>query len=97
MNQTIFVTAELAMHPDHPRDDVIDAVEQFCRDMESEAGCLQARATYDDNAPHRVILWERYASRAAIDAHFAMPHTQAFIASGVTALVQAFETMERVS
>ncbi|GAK87907.1 hypothetical protein JCM19238_5517 [Vibrio ponticus] len=92
MSETIFVTAELKMNADKPRQQVIEAIEQFCLDMQSEAGCLQASATYDLKHPQRVILWERYEDRAAIEAHFAMPHTQAFIAAEMAELVQAFET-----
>ncbi|EMQ4278658.1 antibiotic biosynthesis monooxygenase [Vibrio alginolyticus] len=92
MSETIFVTAELKMNADKPRQQVVEAIEQFCLDMQSEAGCLQANATYDSTEPQRVILWERYENRAAIEAHFAMPHTQAFIAAEVAELVQAFET-----
>ncbi|MFN1647602.1 putative quinol monooxygenase [Vibrio rotiferianus] len=92
MSETIFVTAELKMNADKPRQKVVEAIEQFCLDMQSEAGCLQANATYDLKEPQRVILWERYENRAAIEAHFAMPHTQAFIAAEMAELVQAFET-----
>ncbi|MGR5238619.1 putative quinol monooxygenase [Vibrio alfacsensis] len=92
MSQTIFVTAELKMNAEKPREQVIQAIEQFCLDMQGEAGCLQAIATYDEKAPQRVVLWERYENRAAIEAHFAMPHTQAFIAAAMAELVQVFET-----
>lgn len=92
MSETIFVTAELKMNADKPRQQVVEAIEQFCLDMQSEAGCLQANATYHSKDPQRVILWERYENRAAIEAHFAMPHTQAFIAAEMAELVQAFET-----
>ncbi|EJG0025435.1 putative quinol monooxygenase [Vibrio alginolyticus] len=92
MSETIFVTAELKMNADKPRQQVVEAIEQFCLDMQSEAGCLQANVTYDSKDPQRVILWERYENRAAIEAHFAMPHTQAFIAAEMAELVQAFET-----
>ncbi|WP_337222736.1 putative quinol monooxygenase [Vibrio alginolyticus] len=92
MSETIFVTAELKMNADKPRQQVVEAIEQFCLDMQSEAGCLQANSTYDSKDPQRVILWERYENRAAIEAHFAMPHTQAFIAAEMAELVQAFET-----
>ncbi|GIU32304.1 putative quinol monooxygenase [Shewanella sp. MBTL60-007] len=92
MNETIFVTAELKMNAAKPRNQVIQAIEQFCHDMQTEAGCLQAIATYDEKEPQRVILWERYENRAAIEAHFTMPHTQVFIAAEMAELVQVFET-----
>ena len=94
MNQTIFVTAELRMNSAKPRSEVIQTIKQYCLEMESEAGCLQAIATFDEKEPRRAMLWERYEDRAAIDAHFTMPHTQAFIASDTAELVQFFETTE---
>ena len=92
MSETIFVTAELKMNADKPRQLVVEAIVHFCLDMENGAGCLHANATYDPKDPQRVILWERYENRAAIAAHFAMPHPQAFIAAEMAELVQAFET-----
>ncbi|MDF4377418.1 antibiotic biosynthesis monooxygenase, partial [Vibrio parahaemolyticus] len=38
MSETIFVTAELKMNADKPRQQVVEAIEQFCLDMQSEAG-----------------------------------------------------------
>lgn len=96
MTQIIFVTAELRLSDQKCRNDSIQIIEQFCVDMQSEAGCLQAVATYDEQEPQRVVLWERYESRAAIQAHFAMPHTRTFIDSGVAELVQAFETTQQI-
>ncbi|MDV7104578.1 antibiotic biosynthesis monooxygenase [Vibrio sp. TH_r3] len=92
MNQTIFVTAELKMNSGKPREQVVQAIEQFCLDMQSETGCLQAIATYDEKEPQRVILWERYKDRTAIEAHFTMSHTELFIATEMAELVQTFET-----
>lgn len=88
----IYVTAELKIRPEQELTNAYQAIEQFCRDMESEEGCLQATATFDVNEPRRVLLWERYVDQAAIEAHFVMPHTQAFIANNIAELVQAFNT-----
>lgn len=92
MNEMIYVTAELKIKSEQDLKAAHQAIAQFCRDMESEEGCLQATATFDANEPSRVLLWERYVNQAAIEAHFVMPHTQAFIASEVVELVQAFNT-----
>ncbi|WP_192891735.1 putative quinol monooxygenase [Vibrio bathopelagicus] len=91
-NETIFVTAELKIKTNIDREVAIEAIEQFCRDMQSEPSCLQAIATYDQNQSDRVILLEQYANREAINQHFGMPHTQAFIERDITELVQVFET-----
>ena len=92
MTNPIFVTAELRIKSNITREVAIEAIEQFCLDMQSEPGCLQALATYDEKQSDRVILLEQYADRDAINQHFGMPHTQAFIERDITELVQAFET-----
>lgn len=91
-NETIFVTAEIKIKTNIDREAAIEAIEQFCRDMQSEPGCLQAIASYDQNQRDRVVLLEQYVNREAINQHFVMPHTQAFIERDITELVQAFET-----
>ncbi|MCG9596910.1 antibiotic biosynthesis monooxygenase [Vibrio sp. Isolate25] len=90
--EMIYVTAELKIKPEVQRHEARMAIEQFCRDMENELGCLEAKATYDLEDPSRVILWERYQDRTAIEAHFTMCHTKAFIEMGMTDLVQVFES-----
>lgn len=85
----IYVTAELQIKPEVDLIKAKQQIQTFCSDMESEEGCVQATATYDVEDERRVILWERYQDQAAIEAHFAMPHTQAFIALGLTELVKA--------
>ena len=95
MTNPIFVTAELRIKPNIERAVAIEAIEQFCLDMQSEPGCLQAIATYDEKQSDRVILLEQYADHEAINQHFGMPHTQAFIQTDMTELVQAFETQKQ--
>ncbi|MEZ9856212.1 putative quinol monooxygenase, partial [Vibrio breoganii] len=75
-NETIFVTAELKIKTNIERAAALEAIEQFCLDMQSEPGCLQAIATYDQSQSDRVILLEQYVNREAINQHFVMPHTQ---------------------
>lgn len=43
-----------------------------------EPGCLQFDVIVEGSGPHRVVFYEVYASRAAFDAHLAMPHVAAF-------------------
>jgi quinol monooxygenase YgiN len=42
--------------------------------------------------PRRYIFWERYENQQAFELHFNAEHTQVFIQSGLTDLVQAFES-----
>lgn len=46
----------------------------------------------DIHDPRRYIFWERYESQEAFDQHFHAEHTQTFIQSGMTELIQSFES-----
>jgi len=87
-----FITAEIRIKPESDLNSALQAIEQFCQGMNSEPGCSMAFATQDKLDPRRFIFWERYEQKAAFEQHFLAAHTQAFIASGLTDLVQAFET-----
>ena len=90
--QGLFITAELRIKPDVDLDTAIAAIHSFCEDMNSEKGCSMAVPLQDRENPRRFIFWERYEDKAAFEQHFQAEHTQRFINSGLTDLVQAFET-----
>ncbi|MDV5168117.1 putative quinol monooxygenase [Photobacterium rosenbergii] len=89
--QGLFITAALSVNEGVSLEEAKAAVEQFCRDMNSEPGCSMAVAMQDTKDARRFIFWERYDDNAAFDAHFQAKHTQDFIALGYTQLEQAFE------
>ena len=88
----IFVTAEISLTPQVELKVGIAAIQQFCLDMCTEPGCRFAMATHIDDKPGHFILWENYQDKAAIEAHFNAPHTQAFIQSGITEFVQGYQS-----
>lgn len=45
----------------------------------NEPGCFQFDVMQTMDDPHRVVLYEVYASEEAFREHMAMPHTQAFL------------------
>lgn len=87
----IFITAEIHIKDNVPLVQGLAAIRQFCADMNSEPGCSLAMATQHKTHPKQFVFWERYDDQAAFDAHFAAPHTQAFIKAGLTELKQAFD------
>ncbi|MGY0216091.1 putative quinol monooxygenase [Endozoicomonadaceae bacterium StTr2] len=91
-NEGIRVTAALKIKPEVALDEGLAAVQKFCQDMNSEPGCLFAYASQDLADERQVHLWEAYRDQAAIDAHFNMPHTRAFIKQGYTELVHASQS-----
>lgn len=84
-----FVSAEIRIKEEADINEALAAIEQFCIDMNSEAGCSFAMALQDQQDARRIILWERYEDEAASQRHFDEPHTQRFINSGLTEFVQA--------
>lgn len=84
-----FVNAEIRIKADADIQQALAAIEQFCADMNSEAGCSFAMALQDKQDPRRIILWERYEDEAASQRHFDEPHTQRFIHSGLTEFLHA--------
>lgn len=84
-----FVNAEIRIKEEVDINLALAAIEQFCADMNSEAGCSFAMALQDKQDPRRIILWERYEDEAASQRHFDEAHTQRFIHSGLTEFVQA--------
>ncbi len=55
----------------------IDALKAEClahsRRSRAEPGCISHDLHIDAENPHRLFFFERWESRAALDAHFAIP------------------------
>ncbi|WP_299493824.1 antibiotic biosynthesis monooxygenase [uncultured Shewanella sp.] len=94
LNQGLFITAEIRIKPETDLHTGINAIHAFCEGMNSESGCSMAIALQDTQDPYRFVFWERYDDKAAFEAHFNAQHTQTFIQSGLTELVQAFESQK---
>ena len=90
--QGLFITAELRIKDESDLNTAITAIYTFCEGMNSEPGCSMAVALQDKEDPRRYIFWERYDNQQAFEQHFNAKHTQEFIQSGLTELVQAFES-----
>ncbi|MGB0894671.1 MAG: putative quinol monooxygenase [Parashewanella sp.] len=93
VNEGIWVTAVLEINDKVDVKLELDEIEHFCQQMESEAGCIMATASQDKDNPRRVVLWEVYQDEKAINAHFEMPHTQAFINRKTTTLIHAHNSL----
>ena len=90
--QGIRVTAVIEINADQDLDSVLKYIDLFCEQMESEQGCLFAQASQNLENPRQVILWEVYRDQQAIETHFTMPHTQAFITSGQTTFISGYQS-----
>jgi quinol monooxygenase YgiN len=59
----------------------------------TEPGCLEHGVAVDVNDGLRLVFFERWADRAALDAHFKVPASRAFVA-GVARLAAQPPTIE---
>jgi quinol monooxygenase YgiN len=62
----------------------------------SEAGCLNYDLHVAESDPALFVLYENWASQAALDAHFAEPHSRALAARFDTLLAEPL-AMERLT
>lgn len=60
-------------------DQVTAAVTEMVSATRAEQGCLEYQAQRDPDQPGRVLLYERYADQAALDAHRASAHFQQLV------------------
>jgi quinol monooxygenase YgiN len=75
------VTVEFAVDPQHLGTFLPLMCENARLSRESEPGCRQFDVCTDPARPNAVFLYERYADRAAFDAHLASTHFRAFDAA----------------
>jgi len=52
---------------------------EHVRRSRQEAGCVSHAVHQDVEHPNRLFFFEEWADRAAINAHFAVPESQAFV------------------
>ena len=75
--EMIIVTAAARLRPD-TRDAALAAATKMQEATAREPGCDEYRFWVAIDDPHRVLVFERWADQAALDAHFAMQHTRDF-------------------
>lgn len=76
MKMTVF--AQIQAHPGQT-DALFNLLKQLVRDTHTEAGCFEYTLHRSlDNANH-FWMYEVWQSQAALDAHMASPHFNAFV------------------
>jgi quinol monooxygenase YgiN len=67
----------------HARADTVDEVRRLSLEhvarSRAEPGCLEHGVAVDANDGLRLVFFERWADRAALDAHFKVPASGAFV------------------
>ena len=69
------------------RDDFLAERLDRMRTSRAEAGCLEYTFSADPLEPGRVVLFERWESQAALDAHLGGPPMQTMIAPSAASIV----------
>ena len=64
----------------------IAAIREFMAVVAKEEGTLFYTLNRDPQNPGTLVFMERYRDKAALDAHMATPHFQAFFAKGMQLL-----------
>ncbi|QXC59635.1 antibiotic biosynthesis monooxygenase [Aquihabitans sp. G128] len=59
--------------------ELLEAALAHVRRSRTEPGCLAHGVSRDVEDPLRLVFVERWADRAALDAHFAVPESSAFV------------------
>jgi len=60
-------------------DALLDAALTHVRRSRAEPGCVRHHLFRDAEDPNRLFFFERWADRAALDAHFAVPASLEFV------------------
>jgi quinol monooxygenase YgiN len=79
----LIVTGTLAARADTLEELRALSLEHVARSL-AEPGCLEHGVTVDANDGLRLVFFERWADRAALDAHFKVPASRAFAAKAAT-------------
>lgn len=88
----IIVTGSVVVRPED-LDEAVAVSLEHVRRSRAEPGCLLHSVHLDVEDPNRLVFLEQWADRAALDAHFAVPESGAFVAA-LSALAAAPPAME---
>jgi quinol monooxygenase YgiN len=76
----IVVAGSMRVDPAH-RERFLAATAAVTAATRSEPGNVHYRYSRDEDDPSLVLIFEEWESEAALDAHFATPHMQEFLAA----------------
>jgi quinol monooxygenase YgiN len=76
----IVVVGRVHTTPDH-RDELLDVARAMCAASRGDDGCLGYRCSEDTEQPDHFVFVEEWEDDAALQAHFAQPHTATFMGS----------------
>ncbi|MFW1802232.1 putative quinol monooxygenase [Acinetobacter nematophilus] len=88
-----YITAELRIIDENNILETRDALQALCaKTLLQEPGCTIFQLHQCRQDPRRLLLWERFDSEHAYQAHFKQTYTQEYLARNLTEVVQHFIT-----
>ncbi|GAC18961.1 putative quinol monooxygenase [Paraglaciecola arctica] len=87
----IIITGDLLIKEGHMQQ-AMQVCQKHVAHSRTETGCISHAVYQDPENVLRLFFFEQWADQAAIDAHFTLPSSQAFVAE-VRALVSAAPNM----
>ena len=67
--------------------DLLTQIDDLVAKTRAEPGCINYDFHQHTSEPQRFVFYENFVDQAAVDYHFAQPHTQAWIAFGILCMV----------
>jgi quinol monooxygenase YgiN len=74
----IIVIGSVQARPEH-RDEVVHLALEHVQRSRAEPGCLLHSVHFDVEDPNRLVFLEHWTDRDALDAHFRVPESGAFV------------------
>jgi quinol monooxygenase YgiN len=74
----LIVTGSVTAHPD-TFERLVEVSLEHVRRSRTEPGCVSHAVHVDLEDPRRLFFFERWADRAALDAHFSVPATRQYV------------------
>lgn len=84
---THIITATIEITEGQDLAHVVQELAELERATADEPGCLSFRVLQSVATPGQFILWEVWTDPAALETHYAQPHTRRVIEAGITRVV----------
>jgi quinol monooxygenase YgiN len=92
MLAVIVVTGRVQVPPGN-RERFLEVATEMCRQSRQDPGCDGYRVYADLEQPDRYVFLEEWVDDAALQRHFAQPHTSAFMADLAGLLGEAADAL----
>ncbi|MCE2593648.1 antibiotic biosynthesis monooxygenase [Motilimonas cestriensis] len=82
--EQLWINATLTTLDNVTASDAYSALVKLAMETEKEPGCIYFKVLQHQAAPHKFTLWEQWVNEAALDKHFTLEHTKAYLSQNIT-------------